>query len=103
MKSKILFICFIANIIFIPYCLFPFLTLPIDVDFYKRVIEVMAKGFLGLGITYFLGILSLILWVNNLIFWNKNDKDLKTLLGLFFLTIFYSPFYYYSKIRKLNT
>lgn len=43
----------------------------------------------------------IVLWINNLIVWSKNDKGIGRFLLLFFLNGLYNPFYY-RKIQKNN-
>lgn len=96
MKNGFLKFCFIVNIICIPYFLIPFFVLIWDVDLYRDVIKIVFKGSIGLAITYFLGIFSLILWINNLKFWNTKDKNSTHFFLLLFFSLIYSPIYYYK-------
>jgi len=103
MKEMLLKFCFLASVIYVLYFIIPFSMFIYDIDLYKRISNIMFKSTLGRTITYILGVLSFVLWINNLIFWQRNDKKFFRLFLLFMFSIFYTPIYFLVRKRYDKT
>lgn len=98
MKKKFLFFCYYWNIGLLIF----YLVFILSILFKQDSIKVFFTNDTLLIIRQFLNIPILILWIFNISFWSKNDKNVKRFFLIFFLNAIYNPFYFKRISHQIN-
>lgn len=91
MKKNILMACYFINILMVSLVI---ITILAALFRFKDLLDYVFFDETFLQIRMVLTIPILVLWLNNIIVWSKNDKKIGRFLLLFFLNGLYNPFYY---------
>lgn len=99
--KRLLFLCFVINIIGILYIFFyPLLSIVLFNQTNQEMTAFYFESDLGAFIMYFFAIIGMILWIKSLLFFFKYDKSPVRIVLLLCLNFLYTPFYYWKIMQK---
>lgn len=96
MKKTILTICYYINAALLILVLL--LLIAVLFNFNGILDYVLSESFLNMRML--VNIPIIILWIFNMVFWSKHDKNIGRFFLLFFLNAFYNPFYYRRVLKN---
>lgn len=96
MKKVILEICFVVNALFCLMLIPLIITVLFGVDFLYDFL----KSEQGIKLRLYINIPIIVLWINNVIVWSKNDKNVGRLILILLFNALYNPFYYRKSVKN---